>query len=558
MKSAVVYLCCYFIITNCCAQEFSSPVRHEIKLAGTFGELRTNHFHMGVDIKSSRGKHPDAILAADVGFISRIKISRSGYGNALYIEHPSGYTTVYAHLSSYSEYIDTFVNKVQVDSQTFEIDFYPDSLDLPVSRGQEIGKMGNSGSSHGPHLHFEIRKTKSEIPINPMKFGIKTLDKTPPVIKQVNFIHLDDKKQPLYTESRNPTIGSNGNYKLPPVKLGAWRTGIAIQAYDPMNNNYNKNGIYKLEMFVNGKKSYAIAFDSISYNDTRYINAHIDYAYYKEYKTRLHRCFKLPANELPNVFDENAVIKLYEDTPIDVSIKVYDYDQNVSEVKFSLQRSTVLDPTPKIFNYHLSHKQANVVEHNKLKVYFPENALYEDLYLYLSSAESEFLSEVYQIGNDKVPLHKAVKLFIDGSHIPQSLRNKVCLLECSKSDQIITYGGEWQDNYFVSEVLSLGNFTLGIDTIAPKIEGLEKGTDFTQRSFMSFKIQDNYSNSGKAKGLDYQASIDGKWAKFSYDLKTKRIRHKFDIPVSNTTHTLLLSIVDDRGNVRKIERKFIR
>ena len=178
--------------------------------------------------------------------------------------------------------------------------------------------------------------------------------------------------------------------------------------------------------------------------------------------------------------------------------------------------------------------------------------------MYLSSSESEYLSKVYQIGNKKTPLHRPLKVFIDGSSIPAAERDKVCLIECSKSNKISSYGGKWQDDYFVAEIFSFGNYALGVDTLSPSIKDLNKGSDYTKRSSVSFNIIDNYSDSGSAKGLEYQATIDGKWAKFSYDLKNNRIRHVFEMPVTHTSHTLLLSVTDDRGNIQQLEKKFIR
>ncbi|GLR16875.1 peptidase M23 [Portibacter lacus] len=511
---------------------------------------------MGIDIKSSRGQHPDPILAADEGYISRINVSRAGYGNALYIDHPSGYTTVYGHLKSFHPSIDSIVQKIQADSQSFEITYYPDSLLIPVRKGQEIAKMGNSGSSHGPHLHFEIRETKSEAPLNPMRFNIKPIDKVAPIIPKVKIYYLDNKFAEIDGKILTPTVNGS-NYTLPKQKIGAWRIGIGIQAYDPMV--YNKNGIHKMEMFVDDKKVYQFAFDSITFDDTRYINAHIDYKYYKKTKTRLHRLFKLPGNQLPSINSIEPIINLYKDKPQKVLINISDFEGNISSLAFDVERSEdIAPPTPKIFNYFIPHNEANIVEQNNIKLIFPERALYEDLFLYVNSSSSEYLTNVYHIGNEITPLHRPLKLIIDSLRIDSSLMDKVCLLECTKPDRISTYGGNWKDGHFVASVSSFGNYAIGIDTIAPEIKPIQKSDNFSKSSRMSFIISDNFSDSGSARGLRYNATINGQWAKFAYDLKTKKITHHFDTPPENKSHHLVLEVTDDRNNTRRLEKNFIR
>lgn len=540
-------------------QNFASPIEHEIKLAGTFGELRTNHFHMGVDIKSSRGRYPDAILAAADGYVSRIKVSRSGYGNALYIDHPSGHTTVYGHLKYFNEAIDSVVNHVQLDSQSFEIDYYPDSTQIRVKKGDEIAKMGNSGSSYGPHLHFEIRDTKSEAPLNPMRFGIKPKDNTPAIISKIKFNYLNDKHQEINSKTVSPISIGKGRYTLPPQKLGTWRTGISVGAYDPMNDFYNKNGVYRIELNVDDSLVYEVSFDSISFGDTRYINAHIDYPHYKQRRSRLHRCFKLSGNKLPNTFSNGAIFTLYKDNPRSVVLSVYDFEENKSSIEFEVYRDSVIDATkPLVYNFLIPREEENMIKENDLSLYFPSAALYEDLYLYITRSPSEYLTDVFHIGRNTIPLHKAISVEISGGSIPVEMRDKVCLIECSNSIHISTFGGEWSENQFKAEIFSFGNYALALDTIPPTIKALQSGKDYSNLSKISFEIEDNFSESGTAKGLDYQAYIDDHWVKFAYDLKSKRISHVFDMPPTSSTHQLKLIVKDDRGNERILEKKFIR
>ncbi|WP_235297867.1 M23 family metallopeptidase [Portibacter marinus] len=538
-------------------QEFISPVAHEIRLAGTFGELRSNHFHMGIDIKSSNRSSGDPIFAVEKGHISRVLVSRSGFGNAVYIDHPSGHTTIYGHLRNFSVKLDSLVSSIQEKRQSFEINEQFSVGEIPIIKGEQIGNMGNSGSSYGPHLHFEIRDTKTEVPINPIRFGFKLSDKTAPIIKNIKIYSLDDQYREIDSKTVSPTTIGNNAYRLSDQEIPAWRVGFGIQTYDPMNSGYNKNGIYEMTLSVDGEESYHFKFDSISYTNTRYLNAHIDYKHYKNTRARFHRCFKLKGNHLPMYEKEDkSIVELYQNKPREIEIHAVDFEGNHSKVAFKIKRDTSMyGVKPKVFNYHLSYKEPNVIQQNEIEIYFPDSCLYEDLFLYINKSESEYLTDVYHLGSDEVPLHKPITFSLKPDSVPENLKNKACIIECSEPGRIKTYGGRWEGNSFVCTLYEFGNYALFYDTLAPQITPL---TSFTG-SKIQFRIEDNYSDSGTAKGLQYFATIDGQWAKFEYDLKRNLLTYKVPPSLSNgTEHIMILKVSDDRGNTTEFSKKFFR
>ncbi|MCD4698124.1 MAG: M23 family metallopeptidase, partial [Bacteroidales bacterium] len=254
---------------------FISPLDIPIKLSGTFGELRSNHFHSGIDIKTGEKTGLNIYTIAD-GFISRIKIQSGGYGKALYVTHPNGYVSVYGHLNKYNDNINEFVIKEQYRRQSFEIDLYLKEGQISVSQGEIIAYSGNSGRSGGPHLHFEIRDEKSQKPINPLLFGYEVTDRVKPLINLLKVYPMSniDQINGKNTSAIYYPIANKGNYKLKysdTIKI----TGSAyfgLNCFDPFNRGLNKNGVYSIKMFVDSSLVYAHKLETFSFDETRYIN----------------------------------------------------------------------------------------------------------------------------------------------------------------------------------------------------------------------------------------------------------------------------------------------
>ena len=180
---------------------FRSPVSGTIRLSGTFGELRPNHLHAGIDIKARDGKIGQSLYAAADGYVSRIKMQSGGYGKVLYIDHPNGYTTVYAHMHEFDKEVEDYVKMMQKEKESFAVELYPEPNQFVFEKGDKVGKLGMSGRSFGPHLHFEIRDTKTEKPINPLLFGINVSDNIPPRIHQLKIYNLNDKRETQKTKT---------------------------------------------------------------------------------------------------------------------------------------------------------------------------------------------------------------------------------------------------------------------------------------------------------------------------------------------------------------------
>lgn len=567
----MLFLCVSFYTGTRPAKEypkdyFQSPVGHTISLTGTFGELRNNHFHAGMDIRATDGKAGEPVYAAAEGFISRIKVQAGGYGNALYIDHPNGYTTVYAHLQEYTPLIEALIRKNQYAKESFELDLSFKPEELPVTKGQVIGKLGNSGSSEGPHLHFEIRDSKTENTINPLLFGFQVKDNLPPSMSVLRVYALNDKRETVhastvYLQKYTQGYGIKGDTLV----VDGWRCGFALKTHDTGNGLDNMNGVYSLSMYTDDSLVYEFKAQTFSFDETRYINAHVDYAERVTKKVFFNKAYLLPGNYL-SMYDhvKNAgVIPLYRDKATFIRMVVKDVFGNSSQLKFWAKRAdTLTTPKVKLYNYILPYQEENVVKTAGCYVYFPKKSLYENLYMNFQTVEensSGMYSDAYHVHDRTFPVHRYFDIAIQPKQLPDSLRHKAFIAYCAVDHSISNFGGEWADDGFLrTKADILGDFCIMVDTVPPTIKTVSFAADMTKSESMKFKISDNFNAAGNAARLRYRAEIDGKWILMKYDAKNDLLMHIFDGTIAPGDHQLKLVVTDNRGNRTVLEKTFKR
>lgn len=540
---------------------FRSPVLQQMYLSGTFGELRPNHFHSGIDIK---GKVGQTLVSVADGYVARIKIGANGYGKVLYIRHPNGYTSVYAHMHKFAPAIEAYVKQQQYDRENFEIELFPSANQFVFKKGEKIGEMGLTGRSFGPHLHFEIRATATEKPINPLLFGLYVADKRPPRMHQIKLYHLNDKRETV-GEKIVDLIPKGAGYGVrgDTIMIPAWRTGFALKVYDHMDGVSNWNGIYQLSMFENDIPMYDFKMESFSFSETRYLNAHLDYPEQKNNKAYFNRCYALPGNEL-SIYEKasaNGVIELSSRRATKITMLASDANDNQTTLTFWVKRAEVRAPESPIYNYFLPYAEENLIENQSLRVYMPKGTLYENLYLqYQSSPDPSHnvYSSVHHLHHSDVPVHKYYELSIRPSSLPAEWRDKAYIARCDKDNEVINCGGKWDGDKLKTRVRSLGDFSIMVDDVPPTITPIDFSTNMKGYNKMSFKIKDDLDTAGKARGLRYEGRIDGKWVLFEYDGKKDLLTHRFNKNLSSGKHQLRLVVTDDRNNSRILERSFVR
>ncbi len=543
---------------------FRSPVANTVRLSGTFGELRPNHLHAGIDIKSKDGGVGQPILSAANGYVSRIKVQSGGYGKVLYINHPNGYTTVYAHLQKFSKEVDDFVKQKQYEKQSFEIELFPKPNQFSFEKGEQLGKMGVTGSSQGPHLHFEIRDTKTEKPVNPLLFGIDVVDKRPPIINGLKVYFLNDKKETINSKIyKLRKIG--GKYRVygDTLNLGAWRVGFGVKTYDHMTGVHNWNGVYSINMLQDDTPVYNFEMETFSFGETRYVNAHVDYEERVTKRSYFNRCYLLPGNKL-TIYDEKlnkGVVDLFAGKAQKITMNIMDLNGNKANLEFWVKRSEVKRNDEASFNYFLPFEEENIVKTDEIQLYFPKGALYNNLYMkyYASNdASSNVYSSVHHVHDMKTPVHRYYDIGIKPSNLPPELKSKAFIAYCGKDNQMMNCGGKWKNGMLKTKARSLGDYCIMVDKTPPKITPVRFSSNMAGYSRMTFKIKDDIAVTDKGKDLKFKATVDGQWILMEYDLKKDLINYWFDDRIEKGKHEFRLEVTDDRGNQSVFERTFTR
>lgn len=544
---------------------FQMPVNRKALLSGSFGELRPNHFHAGLDIKSRNGSSGDEIVAAATGYVSRIKVAASGYGNALYIAHPKGYTTVYAHLARFAPEINAYVKQMQYAQKSFEIDLYPESSRFTFDKGEMIGYMGNSGSSTAPHLHFEIRLTNGQIPVNPILFGLPVEDTISPSIHGVKSYCLNEKLEIIADDQHRLRHLGNHRYTLyDTLELQAWRAAFAVKSYDRMNGASNLNGIYKLEMLVDDSLQYSFSMNQIAFSETRFLNAHIDYGDRLRGKGYWNRCYTLPGNRcsIYSLFEDQGIVKLFEKKARKITFLSYDAAGNRSVLEFWVKRQQEIPIPDNVLYHHLVvHDRTMTLDHGGFKATYSDNTFYQNTYLEIlqdTQQNNKFLSPVYRINPWDAAVHHYYDLSIAIDGIDKKYLSKVIVVNRVPGGNWTSLGGHANGDKVFSQARELGEFSVMLDTIPPYIRPVSWSRNMHGYNTLSFRISDNIYTRGRANDLKYRVTIDGKWILMEYDKKLGRITHYFDEHTGPGEHTVYLEVWDDRNNVSVFIGKFLR
>ena len=527
-------------------------------LAGSFGEIRANHFHSGIDFRTNQREGYPVYAVAD-GYISRLRVQNSGFGQALYVNHPNGFTTVYGHLQRFSPKVATIVKNLEYEKKSFEIDEFPDATLIPVHKGEIIAWSGNRGSSGGPHLHFEIRDTKTEETINPQFFGIVIPDNIPPVIHGLYAYRLNGKGFNEFTPKQAIAIvGANGNYKsAAPVALTG-EIGFGVVTTDRHNGLSGTNGVYSIQLELDGKLIYTSALERFAFEDSKAINSHIDYPTYLNTKRSIQKSFVDPGNPLKiySGLVNNGRINFNDGAIHQLRYLITDSKGNTSTLSFAVHAGQAVTPasasaTGLVYPYG----KVNEFNSSSVKVIFPKGTLYNDLifnYKELPKPTSaNSFSTVHQIHNRYTPLHVGFNLWIKADNLPENLREKALIVSSTGSSQ----GGSFDDGFVKATPKNFGTFYIAVDTIAPRISpvNISEGKNMSGLSKMIFKISDNLSGIRSFNGY-----IDGKWVLMEFDTKSATLWHSFDERTAAGKHELDLVVTDSKDNVRHYTISFVR
>lgn len=564
----ILILISIFISCLANAQEkyYSAPVKIPLLLSGSFAELRSNHFHSGIDIKT-QGTTGIAVSAAAEGYVSRISVSPTGFGNALYINHPNGTTSVYGHLAEFRYDIQQFIKDLQYEQKSFKVDVQLLPSHFPVEKDEWIALSGNSGSSGGPHLHFEIRDTKTEMPLNPLNFGFNVTDKTPPTISALQITplskdsHIDFKSNKktysvvfydgAYHLANNPTIPVSG------------KIGFAFEANDYFDGSPNKCGVSFIRLKIDEELYFSMQLNQFSFDETRYINSFVDFEQSILLKRKFQKTYIDPGNRL-SMYVSNKNRGVFEPTEgqiHQVEIEVEDAYKNRSVLKFNIKGTNQeLATDIKVNALHFNWDQTNRFISDDVSLEIAEGNLYDSFdfeYKKLPAANG-YLSELHQLSNNTISLFNNANLKVRPINISENLIDKALIVSIDPiSGKYSSVGGKFENGWISAEIKSLGIYAIRVDTVAPVIDPLSitnKNT-LTENNRIRFKINDELSGINNIEGY-----LDGKWALFEYDAKNNLITHYFDDErfELNREHQLKLIVSDYKNNTTYYEATFYR
>jgi hypothetical protein len=553
---------------------FVAPMDTPLLLSAPFGSLRENHFHSGMDIRTYEKEGLPVYAVAD-GYISRIKYASNGYGKAIYINHPNGYTSVYGHLQRAEGEIATYIKKYQYEVERFDFDHFPGVDRIKVAKGQIIGWSGNSGGSTGPHLHFEIRDTKTEEVINPQLFGIYGVDVHKPLIKKVAVYSLDGNRPALLTTvdvvSKNIRVGPDSIPTcIDTLKLSSTTIGFGAEAYDYLTNMTSEYSIYRLSVLLDATKIYEHTLDRFSFDDSRCINVHIDYAFYKESKTRIQKCFRDDGNRIAiyNYLRNKGKILLPRDSSIhEVVLTAYDIDGRSASVRVLFRYSppavnTVVKQVPNVVAVLYPSKN-NTYRTSVVDINIPPKALYDTLlFTYRTTPSEKFsYSAIHSIHDPNTPLNSAISVSLKIEAAPEILRDKLLLASVNSNGSISAIGGGYDTDkigWVTARTSSFANACIVADSVAPSVKILNAGKDGVVKDSvgMFLKIEDTLSGIAS-----YKITLNGRWILTDYDAKNDLLLYLFDEKtVFNQKQEAVITVSDKKGNTTVVKKEitFVR
>jgi murein DD-endopeptidase MepM/ murein hydrolase activator NlpD len=534
--------------------DFQTPMDTPLYLSAPFGSLRDNHFHSGMDIRTNEKEGYPVYAIAD-GYVVRIKYSPYGYGKAVYINHPNGYTSVYGHLQNANGPIAAYIKKYQYEIRSFDFDHFPGKDKIRVKKGDTIGWSGNSGGSTGPHLHFEIRNTRSEEIINPQLFGIPVIDEETPVIQSVYVYVIETqggtllKRYPL--QSRNTLVTDSGTWLLDTLMIPLQMMGFALDANDYLVGRSKEYSLYGMDFHLDDKPYFSFRMNRFAFSDSRSINRYIDYGYYKKEGTRIQKLFVEDGNTAKvYTYLRNKGRYQPTDTMMHlVSFTVYDYAMHAFRLFAYTKAVPMALPLVTTNKAVTCYPGKMVTFQNALcKVEVPAGAVYDTLSIdyEVLPKEHNLLSATHRVHDIYRPLARNISISIkpDDASFP----DKLLMAYSTNGRNWRSAGGKFENGFVTTRNNVFGYYAVSIDTIAPQVKALFKSTlQASDTVSLRFKITDNFS------GIDsYKLTINGKWALAEYDAKSDLLEYFFDENTPKGKLEIELTVTDNKGNTTNL------
>lgn len=533
-------------------QYFAPPLHGNLTLSGSFAELRSNHFHSGLDFRTG-GMEGLPVLASADGYVSRLRISPYGFGKAIYLAHPNGYSTVYGHVKNFNGRIQDFVIRKQYETRSFDQELYLQPTELKVKKGDTIAWSGNTGGSGGPHLHFEIRKSSNDQIINPLFFGIKVKDNIEPFIKSILLVNVEDKSSEVlgyYPERlmrQAPALKKSKEViSLPPGKYG-----LALSGVDYFSDFASRLGINYARLYVNGRLIFSQDIEHFLFEDTRYINTHLDYAYLREKGVRYARLFESTFNQLKfNRTVENGTFHVLAGDSVSVKAVVMDYVGLKDSIEFRVfgKVTAQLGPT-KLPEYKqfwkIKGNVENKFEAEGFKASAASGTILANAHIgyEVKKAPAGALSSLHCLYGAKIPLFRAMTVSLRPEKEIRNPSQYVIVYKDPITGWIQCENGKYANGWVTASTKQIGYYYLLADSIKPAVVPHALGRN------LRFRMSDNLSGIA-----EWTCTVNGQWVLLEYDYKNGNVWGSIPKSIPAGKHVMELIVKDNAGNTTTLNR----
>ena len=539
-----------FLLFSQYEKDLIAPLEIPFSLSGTFGEPRTTHFHLGLDIRT-QGKEGWKVKSIASGMVSRIKISLGGYGKAIYIDHPDQTTSVYAHLKKFAPKIESYIKKIQYSNENFIVQKFLKKDELLIEKGEVIGFSGNTGGSSGPHLHFEIREKKSQKPINPLLYNLPVYDNQRPLIQKL-FIFYPNKNQILpHIQTIQLNRTNDSLYETAKIETTG-KIGLGIQMFDRQDLSYSKNGVYSTKVIVNGKVISHYKFDKLIINESKKLYHIIDYKSYAQKRLKIFKLFyseDVKLNFMNSLID-NGLFEIELGKSYQVLVETEDFSGNKSIIETYIEGIENERKQLKLKGELIETDQDYLYSYKNKEVYFPKNTFFETVKIEILENEDEI-----EIGPNFFPIANPYEIKFSFNETDSLKRIQTFVVKKTKKS-LIYLPTQLNKNHLTAKINELGTYTFARDSVAPSVvpNNFKANQWLSKFKFLSLKIDDDFSGIKK-----YQGSINGEWVLFEYEPKNKMLTYDFsDKNFKNIKHKLKIEVDDNVGNKKIYQTTFFR
>ena len=531
-------------------KDLIAPLEIPFSISGTFGEPRSSHFHLGIDIKT-QGKEGLEVKSISSGSVSRIRISLGGYGKAIYIDHPNKTTSVYAHLKKFAPKIESYIKKFQYENETYTIQKFPKKDKLLIEKGEVIGFSGNTGGSSGPHLHFEIREKKSQKPLNPLLYDLPVNDLVRPQLQKLFIFYTNEnvilnRIQPILLERVNDSL-----YKTAMIETSG-KIGIGIQMFDRQDYSYSRNGVYSTKVFVNGKIISHYKFDKLIINESKKLYQVIDYKNYTQKRLKIFKLFYKSGNKLNfmNTLVDQGIFEVELGKSYQIIIEIEDFSGNKSTIEAFIEGTeNKIKPVELRGRLIKTDREYSFTLKNK-ELFFPSKTFFNDVKIELFENKDQI-----EIGPNLFPIANSFEIKF-GFNEKDSLRSAQTFIAKKMKKSLVYLPTKLEENKLIAKVNELGVYTLARDSVAPTVvpDNFKKNQWLSNYKSLNLKIDDDFSGIKK-----YRGTINGEWVLFEYEPKRKILTYDFfDKYSEKLKHNLELEVEDNVGNKKIYKTTFFR